>query len=221
MGSGEETIAQEIKTKFYRAVLDEIAEDRSNEVHVTDLVYDCLRRAYFEKKYGETPSDESGALVLWIGKKLHETPVCDGHEVPLEYSVNTDNGMVAVKGSIDELCTVDDKIVIVDKKSTRSAPSKPHEHHVKQVMFYAAMLYKTKGIKADYGAILYIDVANLYSRVHVFPITLADIELHADELEKKAAELWNSMQTGVLPRKKAGWLCKYCPYWRKCIRDTA
>jgi len=216
MGKTEEDkIGTEIIKRFYRAVLTELEEDRSNEVHVTDLVYECLRRAYYEKKYSAMPSDESGALVLWIGKKLHETPVCSGHEVELSADIDG----VPVRGSIDELCTVGDKIVIVDKKSTRGAPSKPYEHHVKQVLFYAAILAKTKGIVADYGAVLYIDVANLYSKVFVFPITVMDIESAWAELSSKARKLWDAMVNDRVPPAEPGWLCKYCPYWRRCIGD--
>jgi len=212
----ETLLANKLQYKFYRAVLRELEEDRTQEIHVTDLVYDCLRRAYYSKKHPIHAADEASALVLWIGKKLHETIVCeDGHEVEVELQIADE---VSVKGSIDEMCQIDGYTVIIDKKTTRNIPSKPYDHHVKQVKIYAMILYKTRGIRVQYGGILYIDVNNLYSKLYMFPVQMLEIEQLYNEVVEKAWKLYIAMKENTAPEAEPGWICKYCPYWQLCVQ---
>ena len=62
-----------LKRLILKGVALELQEDRSREIHVTDLVYPCIRKAYYQKTMPPAYKGETSLLTLWIGKKLHET----------------------------------------------------------------------------------------------------------------------------------------------------
>ena len=211
-----ERLADWIKFKFATAVLKELEEDRSSEIHVTDLVYDCLRRAYYEKTDGQIASEDS-ALVLWIGKKLHETEFagCE-HEKELSFSAEG----VTIVGRADEVCrTGDGWYVVIDKKTCRRVPSSPYEHHVKQLEMYAAVLKYVYGYDVRAVAVLYIDVSNLESKVYVKSVSEMGLKAVLNEMLDKAQRLKKALEGEKPPEARPHWLCKYCPYWSRCIRD--
>jgi len=206
--------ADVIAWRLIRSIFRELEEDRSREIHVTDLVYECPRRAYYEKVYGYGVTSLQSAFVLWIGKKLHETGMdgCD-HEVAVEGEL----GGVRVVGSIDELCEGGD--LIVDKKTTRRIPRQPHEHHVLQVLIYALLLQKMGRRVPRRGAIVYIDVANAETKSYEFPITATALASVEKEVAPRARELATALATGKPPKPRPGWLCNYCSYVRRCALD--
>ena len=154
------------------------------------------------------------ALVLWAGKKLHETGM-DGceHEVPVEMEL----GGVRVVGRIDELCDGGD--LVVDKKSTRRLPSRPYEHHVYQVLLYALALTKMGRRRPRRGAIVYIDVAGLDVAAYEFPITQSMLDAVEREATRRAQLLARALREGRPPPPSPGWLCRYCSYVRRCALD--
>jgi len=218
MGEAErmKDLENEIKFSFLRKVLEELKDDRRNEIHVTDLVYNCIRRAYYSKKYGFTSDedisgfDEQSMLTLWIGKKLHEIKLSDKHEFEIEFE--------GIKGSIDEILHIGDELIILDKKTTRKIPSSPYEHHIRQIEYYAAMYYAIYGIDVRYGAVLYIDVANKKSVVHVFTLS-GDKEQILKEMIEKKEKLEDAIKNNKVPEAKVSWLCDYCGHFERCIID--
>jgi CRISPR/Cas system-associated exonuclease Cas4 (RecB family) len=194
-------------------------------IQVTDICYDCLRRAYYQilsrERGGEQEYKgmrESDWLRVWIGKKLHETDFSELHEL----NVNA----LGVHGRIDEILVTDREVVIVDKKSTRKIPSRPYDHHVKQVQYYAALLVRSelsalldvlKG-KAFYGAVLYIDVNEGLCEVSVFPLNPYDPMIEK-EITEKVAVLRRAFSEGKPPEPSAGFLCDYCDFLYHCVRE--
>jgi len=219
----EKAIEMDITNRFWRAVIKRLEEgsgDRSG-IHVTDLVYDCLRRAYYDKKLGDlvsAVSDSEGLMVVWIGQMLHEMPIdpvsCE-HEKEIEIEFDG----VRVEGRVDEACRIGDSYVVIDKKSSRAIPNVPHDHHIKQVLFYSAILSKRYGYRVSHVGVLYLDVANLKTKLFLIPVSIQMLEVALRELERKAKALSQALQSNTPPLPDPGWLCSYCPYFKKCVVD--
>lgn len=220
-----ERYADAIKVTFMQKVIADLEEHREG-IHVSDLVYNCLRKAYFGKKFGKaiesldsgvpvTGLTEREIMTFWIGKKIHELPITNLHETPLEY--------MGVTGTFDEALWINDDFIIIDKKTTGRLPSRPYEHHKKQIMFYALMYWKTKGIKANYGSVIYI-LKNTgmendeIVRVFTFPITEKDYEKIEVEFVVKSTTLKNALEKDVPPPREPSFLCKYCPWQEMCFK---
>lgn len=206
----------EIISRFWTALIKDVSEDRSGEIHVSDLLYECIRRAWYSKRIGEVISDPQGLIAVWVGRKLHEMPICDEHEVPVKYT--TVDG-VEVIGRIDELCKDGDGYFILDKKTTRQIPNRPYDHHIKQTLFYAFMLQKMRGVKVNKIGILYIDVSNLEIKSYVVPVNNAMIEQAGKELELKAKILYETLKNDKPPNRQIGWWCNYCSMFRRCFSE--
>jgi CRISPR/Cas system-associated exonuclease Cas4 (RecB family) len=221
--SPEKAIEMSITNRFWRAVIKRIGEgsgDRSG-IHVTDLVYSCLRRAYYDKTLGEAAgavSDNEGMMVVWIGQMLHGMPI-DPDKCEHEKKVEIELDGVKVEGRVDELCRIGDSYIVVDKKSTRNIPNNPHDHHIKQVLFYSAILTKKYGYRVSHAGILYLDVANLKVKFFVIPITAQMVDTALREVEAKAKILQNAITHKTAPAPDPGWLCSYCPYFKRCVLD--
>ena len=223
-----EEYADVIKTVFMQKIIKDLEEDRSG-IHVSDLVYSCLRRSFFNIKFGSRIEYEdvdgeiksSGALTereimtFWIGKKIHELPITQLHEIPVEY--------MGVKGTFDEALWIDDNFIILDKKTVSKLPSRPYEHHKTQIMYYALMYWKTKGVKAKYGAVVYIlkdtSVGNdEIVRVFVFPITDKDYNEIEITLKSRLAILKKALKDDVPPPRVPTFMCRYCHWQELCFR---
>jgi len=213
-----------VKRRFLGAVVRDTEENKEElrGIQVTDICYDCMRRAYYQVLYREKGEEgykgmrESDWLKVWIGKKLHETDFSDIHEL----NVNA----FGVHGRIDEILVNNDAVVIVDKKTSRKIPAKPYEHHVKQVKYYALLLKNSevwemlRG-KKFYGAILYIDVAEGLSDVFVFPVNPEEAFLER-EIQKKVEILKRAFAEKKPPEAKSGWICDYCDFLYHCVCDV-
>ena len=127
---------------------------RADTIHVTSLVYDCARKVWYErKKVKQVPltADPEGLFRMWIGTKLHETPLTEYHETPLSWLIYGEN----VTGTIDEIFEIDGKKILIDKKFVGYIPNMIRDHYLKQIQIYAVMLNDIKGIKVDKIGILY------------------------------------------------------------------
>jgi len=192
---------------FYKAIFVELNSEPREGIHVTHICYECLRRAYFTITRGEV-TDLEGALRMWIGKKLHETPLTEnGHEMDIE--------AFGVRGRIDEYGRFNGKWVVIDKKTCREIPSQPRPHHITQLEYYRAMLHE-HGQPVDYGVILYINVDNVRVKPYVIEFT-RDVEEVKREMKERRERLEKALKTGVLPPRNVSWLCRYCPWCNLCF----
>lgn len=202
-----------VRNTFFKQVLQELDEEKRSGVHVTGLVYDCLRRCYYELSIESreiTGLDESTTLTFWIGKKLHEIELTDMHEFEVEW-----NG---VKGRIDEVFVIGNEYVIVDKKTARSLPNQVYDNHKKQIEYYSALLWKAKGINARYGAVLYIDVNSKKTKVFVFELPTHKDKI-LEEMIAKKDKVMKAIEEKKAPSQVLTWLCDYCGWWERCVRD--
>jgi len=188
---------------------------RNPGVHVSDIVYPCARKAYYA--HLSPPNlDTEGAMRLWIGIKIHETPLTETNELTLEW-----NG---ITGTVDEY----EDGLLIDKKTTRNPPvyynrsRKEHvvslrDHHLTQLEYYKVLLEKN-GYPVNEAGILYIDVndAQVYFGRAKFTRTSEEIER---EMLSRAKTIELFLNERKLPPydNSIKWMCmKYCPYQQQC-----
>jgi CRISPR/Cas system-associated exonuclease Cas4 (RecB family) len=212
-----------VKRRFLSSIISDTEESRreikGEEIQITDICYDCMRRAYYQV-ISRANEDNKGVrlsdwLVIWTGVRLHQTDFSEVHELDVY-------GM-GVHGRIDELMINEDKAIIVDKKTTRKIPSKPYDHHVKQVQYYAVLLKSSEvwemlKDKKMYGCVLYIDV-NL-GAIEAFPFVVNPNDAAIErEMREKITILQKALNERKPPEPKMSWLCQYCDFLFYCVRD--
>lgn len=193
---------------FYAKAID-MLEDRSKEIHVTDLVYECLRKAYYSKKHKPMLTRE-GLLAVWLGEAVHRLDAGKHSEIKVQY-----NGVV---GSVDELVKINNELILVEKKTCKKLPQYPYPHHINQVEYYYFML-KQQGIEPTKLVIFYISKSE--NKTREFEITPRDLAVIEGEFTEKLAILKKSLETNTPPPRpydQPDWLCDYCPYFSECWR---
>ena len=191
-------------------------EQENNIVHVTELVHECPRYPYYNRCLNKQIMDLTGFLKTSYGRMVHTvTKMSDMHE--LEVKMVTASGTV-ISGTIDEVLNIDGVYVIVDKKTTRTAIKNAYNHHWKQVDYYAVLLEKSKGITARYGALCYINLAEV-GEPKVFVKQIRNIGLIEQDLVARANAIAMALRERKLPECNRYWLCKYCNFSNYCVRN--
>jgi len=207
-------LARILEEKFFESVINYLGDeggwrDDPMEIHVSDLIYDCMRRAYYGKTMRFGIRYDS-ILRMAIGKKIHEIPL-DGSEHELELEWN------GIKGRVDEY--IPNPGIVLDKKTCRSLPNSPYDHHVKQVEFYRVLLERS-GRKVVACGLIYIDVASPGVRAFVWTPKYPLEVLEKEMIEKKMI-LEFALTNKILPPRKSGWICKYCDFFSICYGEEA
>lgn len=201
-------------------------EDRSNEIHVTDLSR-CLLMSYMQKKDPQ-PAYVHELLVLWIGLAIHKAMEVSDDYVTSEVPGETD-GIMFRLDSVSE-------VGIEDTKTTRwMKPSKlPYGSHSAQINSYRILSGNGKGMQ-----IQYIDLTGpskcrkcgIYMRLiegqYACPIcgkTIEDGHLGAvikeaerveetrDIMYDRKEQLEYALTLNQPPEPEPGWGCSYCTY---------
>lgn len=193
----------DIKEELFKAIVRE-QEKMPEGIHVTSLVYDCLRRGYYENKFEEGFFDIKTLITFWIGRAVHKTPIFSNHEMTLRWE--------GIVGTLDEY---QDGIVI-DKKTTTYLPKQANAHHIKQVEYYAWLLWKN-GYPFKEGYLVYIDINE--KDIVVFPVFIKDLITIENEILKKKKVLDEAMKNNIPPQRNIGWLCKYCNFASICFKE--
>lgn len=218
-----EELVRHIFIKSVVKSMSDECERRRTEIHVSDVLpEECLRRAYYSKRFGDC-SDAAGMdsiLAAWIGRQVHETPFINcQHELELKVSAIVDGVEVTLHGTADEVCGVGDDVVIVDKKTTRVTPQRPYDHHISQVTTYAAMYGRQFGKRVAFGVLLYINVATLEFKTFSFEIRQDEALKFLERLMIRAKVLQDAIRSGRAPAPEPGWICKYCAFVGRCAGD--
>lgn len=220
------SIANEVQDKFNEKV-DEFLDSsyRRKGIHISHLLYPCMRKSFYELKY--LPElDRETKITFWIGHKLHELRIGDEFELPLIHK-NTPSG------TLDDMLYVDlrdyglsrDEPIIVDKKTTKWLPKKANDHHILQIKYYAALVFKCFGIDVEYGCVLYINIGDRLTVPFAFKI--GNKHEIMDEIMQKYKYLEQSLIYNELPEAKETWLCDgknkkgkvYCQFAERCGRN--
>lgn len=188
-------------------------EDRREGIHISNLVYDCLRRGYYgltkERRY-----DMDGLLRMAYGTLIHEFRLASGSEH--EQSFDDWNGII---GTPDEVW----QGLVIDKKTTANPPrnNKPRAHHRKQVQMYGAIL-DDRGYDIIGGSIIYIVLGKEPDiKVTSFSLNAGKFEQVREEMLQKKSELEMALEVGEPPERDISWLCKYCDFVKQCFWDDS
>lgn len=173
-------------------------------IHVSALSYDCIRKAYYTQKFGESFYDMNTMLTFWIGRQIHETQILKEHEVELNV-----NGIV---GSADEY----QDGLLLEKKTCKIIPKTPYLHHKKQAEYYS-MLLQMSGKPVNKIALLYIDICD--KKIKVFTFKPRKSSVIKQEMYWKKEQLEKALKNNKPPARSMGWLCSYCSFCAKCWRD--
>jgi len=181
----------EIKARIFSAMLEEERSRDKTVIYVTEICYDCLRYAYYSITEGRSYGMRD-LITTFIGKAVHQIPILDKNELEVSYK--------HLKGRVDDY---ENGILL-------------EEHHIKQVDYYKVLL-EENGYPVDEIFIAYINVAN--SKLEVFEVRSRSSEVIKKEIDEKTQELMKALALSKPPERKFGWLCNYCPFFERCIRD--
>jgi CRISPR/Cas system-associated exonuclease Cas4 (RecB family) len=217
-------VEKNVEALFMDKMINYVSADRRG-LHVSNLVYSCMRKGYWDMVRESTSTnpvrslDEDQVLTFALGKMVHEVPITDAHETPLQISTLT--------GTTDEILNNEDgSITIIDKKTCTTLPLKPYEQHLNQIKYYAVMLYEKPEYKGKvmWGCVLYIQLGTDKSstgkhiKAFAFPI---DVTETREELIRKISIMNEAMKTKVPPDSTYSWLCNYCEWYTPCrLRDA-
>jgi CRISPR/Cas system-associated exonuclease Cas4 (RecB family) len=198
---------QDITARFYHAVYKSVMEDRSKEIHVSDILYECLRRAWYSKHLPPRFTRDT-AMIFWIGDQLHLTPISKTHELSLSW--------YGIHGTIDEY--IDG--FIIDKKSCRSLPKYPYSNHVKQVEYYSALM-ENNGYEVQGGFMLYIFVGTKDEKpkAKVLRVQLREPRVIESEMMHQTDQLSRALEDEAIPPRVIGWSCDYCDWNAECFSN--
>lgn len=174
-------------------------EDRSGEVHVTDLVGYCLRQSYLQKYHPELFKPETVFRML-TGTLLHTIPLFP--HIPNSHEIKVDG--LGVKGTIDEFANG----IIYDKKMSFVEHNGASDYVKKQLNFYA-VLAKQKGMDVKGAVVLYVNPSE--GKIRSFDVKLGPEDIVMAELIDKATTMQQHINLDMPPPRQVGWWCKDCP----------
>jgi len=188
----------------YRAKILE-NQPRERGYHVTSLVYDCLRRCYYNVTK-EAKFDDVVQMKLNIGQVVHKCfRVEDAtHELKLQW-----NGLV---GAIDVYDPETGELVDLKTSFTPGQYVKelPYSHHRIQVEYYALLLAKNS-MKVSKATILYVP-HNVAKDVEIRPLEEVEKEVSTKVLAIKSAQETEKVPGGTYASRE----CKFCPFLGDC-----
>lgn len=193
---------KELEIKFNKGLFEE--HEPSGKIAVTSLVYPCLRKAFYSKKYGQF-FDIATAYTFWLGKAVHRMDFLEEGEIELEWE--------GILGRIDEY----EKGTLVEKKTTNSLPRSANGHHITQVEYYYVLCLRNNRPVKDMF-LLYLE--KKYPAHKFFKVNPRPVEVIEKEMLDRKNILETALKTGKAPERDVSWLCKYCPFTPKCFRGN-
>ena len=181
-------------------------------ISVTEVTHPCLRYSYLSRRASPQPTGYEA--LLHLGNALHEKLefelALDGWQTEVRLALNVDGIKIvgradAIKERVNEAAEVVAEEVM-EIKSVDRLPDRPHEHHVKQLQTYLAIL------DAPIGYLVYIDRGS--GRNKVFRVRRDPRIL--EQIKKRAKQLHRYLTNNELPPAKRGPWCRYCPYQYLC-----
>lgn len=202
-----------LREKILEAIvheLDELEKDHVEDptkVYVTDLVYGCPRRAWLARKYGSAFTRADDILRIWIGNKIHATPILANSELKVEWE--------NIKGRVDEY----EEGILVEKKSTTNVPRYgPWEPHKKQLQYYRVLL-EMNGYPVFVAFVLYFDLTDL-SKFTIYQVQLGDFEELKKEMLERRDQILPYLNSNEIPPRRPSWICRYCHFTYLCYTKS-
>ncbi len=192
--------------KFLASRLRVVDDDT---VHVGEVV-GCLRKAFYSRRYGDrdlrhlTPSKR---VVLSLGMSAHLVL----EEVLREAGYRTEEQVIKEFNGF-KLAGTPDAVNgehVLEIKTVSKIPDEPYPHHVMQLNTYLGMLgYST-------GYIIYINRRD--GQVSVVPHNFNEVMYR--EVVRRAEALHKHLKDGTLPEAEPSYLCNYCEWRWRCLRN--
>ena len=189
---------KELEIKFNKSLFEE--HEPSGKISVSSIIYPCLRKAYYEKKYGQFYSIDT-AYTFWLGKAIHKMDFLEEGEVELEWK--------GIVGRIDEY----EKETLVEKKSCNELPRNPNAHHITQLEYYYVLCLENKKLVKD----LYLLYLEKKRPAHqIFKINPRPVSEIKEEMLMRKEILEKALKKDIPPERHLSWLCRFCPFTPKC-----
>jgi len=208
-----------IYNMFRQMLKQQLRIRKKDEIHVSEVVQ-CLRKAYYYRKYGDPLTlshlSDTKCVILGLGICAHMGLQSLfqqlGFQVEKEVSVqvHTSAGAFRFVGTID-LYRSD---MIVELKTVNKIPDRPYEHHLRQIICYQAMAGAESG-EITPACIVYICKKD--GHIKVFQVKY-DSRVYSEMLER-AVRLYTCLRKDVLPEPERSHLCKYCEFQFRCSED--
>ncbi len=199
-----ELTADEVYRWFYGIARERTRQYKPDVVHVSEVT-GCLRRAWYERKYGLVEAHPR-LIIYAIGNGLHEALqdylTRRGWQAEVELSV--DAGGFRITGHADLYDP--GRNIVVELKTASRLPDKPYRSHLTQLNAYLFML------RARVGFVVYIGKRDGFVRLfrHEW-----DPQLWRRLLER-ARILYRAVVEDKPPRPEPGPLCDWCVHRWKC-----
>lgn len=177
---------------------------RREGIHVTSLVYGCLRRSYYEQTVGDGLFNLKTLLTFWIGRAIHMTPLLKEHELQLEFE--------GIVGTVDDF--EPEEGLLIDKKTCKLIPKEAYSHHKKQIEYYIWLL-KKNGHDVKKAYVLYIDIVN--KKLELFPVFARNLDVIEKEILERKNMLLEALNNKEMPPRSMSWLCDYCSFSGRCF----
>jgi len=189
---------KDLEIRFNEGLFDE--HTPSGKISVSSIIYPCLRKAYFEKKFGQF-FDISTAYKFWLGKAIHKMDFLKEGEVELEWE--------GILGRMDEY----EEEVLVEKKTCNELPRSPNDHHKTQLEYYYVLCLRNKK-PVEKLFILYLE--KKYPAWKFFEVFPRKVEVIEREMLERKTILEEALKSDKMPERSPSWLCKYCQFCPKC-----
>ena len=194
---------QTLVEKYRKMLLTD--DPRERGLHVTSLVYDCVRRCYYNVTT-EPKFDTVTKIKLNLGSLIHKHYRLDGatHELKLQW-----DGIV---GSLDVY--VPETGELLDLKSIwtpgQYIKELPYIHHARQIEYYCLLLAKNN-LRVGPATVLYVPI-NVAKEITVRPISEIEAEVTRKVAAIKEAQESKTPPEGLLKSHE----CRFCAYLRLC-----
>lgn len=195
--------ADEVYRWFYGIARERARQYRPNVIHVSEVT-GCLRRAWYERRYGLAEAHPR-FIVYAIGNGVHEALqdylARRGWQAEVELSVRVQGFKLAGHADLYD----PERNIVVELKTTSRLPERPYSSHLHQLNAYLYML------RTRVGYVVYIQKRDGLVAVHRHRW---DPQLWRHVVER-AKQLHKAIAEGRPPRPEPGPLCSYCPHnWR-------
>lgn len=237
---------KDVVTRFFESLSTDplLNRERSEGYHITDLVYNCMRRAAYNHYFGKLQfNNMEQEMIFTQGKLWHLIKMTPNHETQFEmgsitwHEKNVRAGetesksyvpSMPITGTIDEF----EDGVLIDKKTSKYMPKSIYNHHATQLEYYKVLTEQGIIINVDesdkrFGTdftiktagILYICTDPEKFDVKFIATELRNTDDVAKEMATKVGILDEAVASGILPPRIAddeNWICKYCNHFRTC-----
>lgn len=181
----------------------------SGLISVSSLIYNCLRKAYYDKTIGQF-YDRQTLITFWVGKQIHNSQLLSENELEVKYE--------GIVGRIDDYDKKNG--LLVDKKTCEMFPGKygVNDHYKKQLEYYYWLLAQNKlPVRQLYLLFIKVNKPKGIKAVEVFPRKLQDI---GKEILEKKGILEKALSEKIPPPRKPSWLCSYCQFASICYNKN-